>query len=50
MATFTEKAIINYHLSLAKKTNFCFPFKFATNKRKFAISMSVRSKQTEVAV
>jgi hypothetical protein len=41
---------VDYHFSVADqgKTNFRFPFPFAVNRRKFAVSVSVCSKQTEV--
>jgi hypothetical protein len=42
-----QSSIAVYGL-LTKKTNFCFLFPFAANKRKFAVSAF--SKQAEVAV
>jgi hypothetical protein len=40
MGMFTETAIIDYRLTFAeqeKKTNFCFKFSFAANKRNFDV-------------
>ncbi len=47
---FTETANVDYHLSIADrgKQKCIFPFPFAANKRKFVVS--VRSKQTQVAI
>jgi hypothetical protein len=52
MSTFAETEIVNYPLSFAVqgKQNFRLPFPFTANKRKFAVSISVCIKQTEVAV
>ncbi len=47
-----ETEIVNYRLSfdVQGKQNFRLMFPFAANKRKFAVSISVCIKQTEVAV
>jgi hypothetical protein len=41
MGTFAETAIIEYRFLFAdpRKTNFRFPFSFAANRRKFAVSV-----------
>jgi hypothetical protein len=45
-----QQSSITVYYFPTKETNFCFPFPFAVNKRKFAVSASVSCKQTEVAV
>jgi hypothetical protein len=40
MGTFAETAVVDLHLPLpTKENNFRFPFPFAINKQKFAVSV-----------
>ncbi len=51
MGTFAETSIVVYRIvCLPRKIMSVFPFPFAANKRKFAVSISVCRKQTEFAV
>jgi hypothetical protein len=51
MGTFAETAILDWFIVCqSRKTNVRFPFSFAANKRKFAVSFFRLQKKTEVAI